>query len=269
MIRAMPVCRSHHPRLGQTLARLIAPLLVLALVACTTGPLTTGGEGGATWSGRPIGSPPAPNPALKRAMIASATAEWDYFGRQTVVYRGSEESIPHVGYWEDDDSGHSRRVNAYWRAAGQPRLSGLDCNQPWSAAFISWVMRDAGVPASQFRPAIAHWVYLSQAIDEAGLPGRWFVPRRVSDYSPQPGDLICSSRGPRRPRMINGYTTASLLRNTNTHCDLVVATKGGRIEAIGGNVRNSVSRISAELDSQGRLQSNPRRPWFIILQNRL
>jgi hypothetical protein len=246
-----------------------APLLALVLVACTTGQPTTGGDGGATWSGRPIGSPPAPNPALKRAMIASATAEWDYFGRQTVVYRGSEESIPHVGYWEDDDSSRSRRVNAYWRAVGQPRLSGADCNQPWSAAFISWVMHDVGVPKSQFQPAIAHWVYLSQTIDEAGLPGRWFVPRRVSDYSPQPGDLICSSRGPRRPRMINGYTDARLLRNTNTHCDLVAATKGSQVEAIGGNVRNSVSKISAELDGRGRLRSTPRRPWFIILENRL
>jgi hypothetical protein len=242
--------------------------IALILGGCAT-EQTPGIDGGTTWAGRPIGSPPSPNPALRRAIIARATGEWEYFGRQTVVYRGSEESIPHVGYWEDDDTSHSQRINAYWRAVGQPTLDGMDCKDPWSAAFISWVMQRSGVPQSQFRPAIAHWVYLSQAIENANLPGRWFIPRRVSDYSPQPGDLICSSKGPRRPGMVGGYTSPSLLRGANTHCDLVVARQGRELEGIGGNVRNSVSKISVELDSAGRLQNVPRRPWFMILQNRL
>ncbi|MCG6941137.1 MAG: DUF2272 domain-containing protein [Thiohalocapsa sp.] len=242
--------------------------LALILAGCATG-RPPGVEATSTWAGRAIGPRPASNPALKRAIIARANGEWEYFGRQTVVYRGSEESIPHVGYWEDDDPRHSQRVNAYWRAVGQPTLDGMDCDEPWSAAFISWVMQRAGVPQSQFRPAIAHWVYLSAAIDDAALPGRWFVPQRISDYSPRPGDLICSSRGPRRPGMIGGYTSPGMLRGTNTHCDLVTATDGKHLEAIGGNVRNSVSKISVELDAQGRLRTVPRRPWFMILQNRL
>jgi hypothetical protein len=248
----------------------VLSLIALALIlgGCATGP-TPGTEGKTTWAGRAIGPPPAPKPAVKRAIIARATGEWEYFGRQTVVYRGSEESIPHVGYWEDDDPRHSRRVNAYWRAAGHPELDGMDCKDPWSAAFISWVMLRAGVPPYQFRPTIAHWVYLSQAIEEAVMPGRWFVPQRVTDYSPRPGDLICSSRGPRRPGMVGGYTSPGMLRGTNTHCDLVIATDGRLLEAIGGNVRNSVSKISVELDAQGRLRDVPRRPWFMILQNRL
>jgi len=258
----------HRRDSGPAAAVLLVIALALILGSCAT-PQSHGPTGSTTWAGRAIGSPPAPNPAMKRAMIARANAEWDYFGRQTVVYRGKEESIPHVGYWEDDDTGHSQRVNSYWRAVGQPRLDGMDCEKPWSAAFISWVMQRSGVPPSQFRPAIAHWVYLSQAIDDAGLPGRWFVPQRPSDYSPQPGDLICSSRGPRRPGMVGGYTSPSMLQGTNTHCDLVTATQVRQLEAIGGNVRNSVSKISLELDAEGRLRSVPRRPWFLILQNRL
>jgi hypothetical protein len=69
--------------------------------------------------------------------------------------------------------------------------------------------------------------------------------------------------------MVGGYTSPSMLKGTSTHCDLVIARQGQSLEAIGGNVRNSVSRISVELDANGRLQSVPRRPWFIILQNRL
>jgi hypothetical protein len=245
---------------------MVAGLIVaLVLAGCATTPP----DGKGTWAGRPIGPPPAARPALKRAIIATANAEWAYFDRQTVVFRGTEESIPHVGDWEDDDQRHSRRINAYWRAAGHPEIDGMDCSKPWSAVFITYLMQRAGVPDTQLRPAIAHWEYLSQAVAAAPRPGRWFVPRRVADYAPRPGDLICASRGLRRPRMTNGDITSRQLRGLSTHCDLVVATKGRRLEAIGGNVRNSVSKVSVGLDGRGRLKPIPRRPWFIILENRL
>lgn len=241
-------------------------LLCLVLASCAA-PLEQAGTG--SWAGRPIGPPPAAKPALRNAMIARATREWEFFGRQTVVMKGSEESIPHVGGWEDDDARYSGRVNAYWRAVGKPGLDGRDCREPWSAAFMSWVMQGAGVPTSQFPRAPAHWVYLADMIDESPYPGRYFVPRRVSDYSPRPGDLICASRGPYRPASSNGYASAWGLRGASTHCDLVVRKSGRTLEAIGGNVRNSVSKVTLELDGSGRLQPVPRRPWFLILENRL
>lgn len=244
---------------------LAALAICLALAACGGAPE----KGDATWLGRSIGPPPEPNPGLKRVMIARATSEWEFFGRQTVVYQGSQESIPNVGAWEDDDSRYSTRVNAYWRAVGKPGLTGMDCQKPWSAAFLSWVMQGAGVPETQFRPAAAHWIYVSAMIDEAPLAGRWFVPRRIADYSPNPGDLICASRSGSRPLITQGYTDAWALEGTGTHCDLVVAKNGRTLEAIGGNVRNSVSKSTLELDAQGRLQPVPRRPWFLVLQNRL
>ena len=149
-------------------------VLCCTLVGCASTPPAAMPGVRLTWAGVPIGSPPAPAPGLKRAMISRALGEWDYFGRQTVVFRGSDESTPHVGAWEDDDAIHSNRVGTYWRAVGKP---GLD-----------------GVPEYQFRPATAHSVYLASLIDEAVFAGRWFIPRRVADYSPEPGDLICAPR---------------------------------------------------------------------------
>lgn len=240
---------------------------VLILVACgAPQPRPSATHG--TWAGRPIGQPPPPNDRLKQTMIQRATREWQHFDRQVVVYQGAEESIPHVGAWEDDDS-HSSRVNLYWRAAGKAQLDGMDCQQPWSAAFMTWIMQGAGLPAGQFRPASAHWVYLATMIDEARYPGRYFVPRRIQDYSPKPGDLICASRGRIPVRPVNGYTSAMQLQGAETHCDLVVAKSGRILEAIGGNVRNSVSKSVLELDERERLQPVPRRPWFLIIENRL
>ncbi len=242
-------------------------LLCFALIGCATAPPPA--ETSRTWAGRPIGPPPAPNPGLKQTLIARANQEWDFFGRQTVVIKGSEESIPHVGAWEDDDGPYSGRVNAYWRAAGKPRLDGRDCQEPWSAAFLSWVMAGVAVPETQFPPATAHWVYLARLIEQSDYPGRYFVPQRVADYSPEPGDLICATRGLTRPATYNGYTSPEALKGANLHCDLVVGKQGQTLEAVGGNVRNSVSKSTLELDGQGRLQTTPRRPWFLVLQNRL
>lgn len=252
-----------------TWARRARPLVLLGcltLISCAAPPeAPPRGD----WSGRTYGMRPASNPALKQALITRATREWEYFGRQTVVFRGSEESIPHVGAWEDDEARYSDRVNAYWRAVGKPGLDGMDCREPWSAAFMSWVMQGGGVPESQFPRASAHWVYLASLIDQAPYPGRWFVPRRVADYSPNPGDLVCASRAGSRPLMVSGTTSPRGIEGVKSHCDLVVEKKDKTLEVIGGNVRNSVSKSTLELDDQGHLQQVPRRPWFLILENRL
>ena len=60
-----------------------------------------------------------------------------------------------------------------------------------------------------------------------------------------------------------------MLAGYNTHCDLVIAKSGQTLESIGGNVRNSVSRTSVELDGEGHLKPVQRRPWFVVIQNRL
>jgi len=252
---------------GRRLAAALA--FCVALGGCATPPAPSPPPGPSAWAGHPIGQPPAPNAALRRSLIHYATREWEFFGRQRVVFKGSAESIPLVGAWEDDEGPYSDRVNAYWRAVGRPRLDGMDCQRPWSAAFISWLMQQAGVPDEQFPATAAHGVYLAQVIRRAELPGRYFVPRRVADYSPTPGDLVCASRGASGGGAVNEYAAPELLIRANLHCDLVVDKTADVLETIGGNVRNSVSRSAFELDGDGHLQSIPRRPWFLILQNRL
>ena len=265
---SIQIKRAAWPRL--ILITALAGVLAAALAACGGAPKKGVGPAGRdTWAGRPIGAPPAANPGLKKSIINRALGEWAFFGRQTVVLRGSEESIPHVGAWEDDDANYASRVGMYWRAVGKSGLDGMDCREPWSAAFISWVMQNSGVPDYQFQRASAHSTYLAGLIDESIFPGRWFVPRRIQDYSPEPGDLICAPRGYSRPASFDGYTSPWMLRGANTHCDLVVSKSGRTLEAVGGNVRNSVSRTSLELDGQGHLQPVPRRPWFLIMENRL
>lgn len=237
-------------------------LVFLILAGCGNQPMKPTDEKSREESFTPV-SP------FKTKILAIARAEWVYFGQQNVVYQEAGESIPHVGFWEDDDVAHSYRVNRYWQAVSRPGITGRDCQQPWSAAFISWVMSAAGVPEEQFPPASAHWVYLTKIISKSARLYRSFVPRAIKEYKPQPGDLICASRGFLTLPFIPDPTQMVLLENTKIHCDIVLERKGQTLEAIGGNVRNSVSKSILTLDQDGYLQPTPGRAWFLVIENRL
>jgi hypothetical protein len=213
--------------------------------------------------------PPLRMRSPKDRILAIARYEWNYFGRQNVVYGEEGESIPHVGYWEDDDEARIGRVNRYWRAVGKPALSGADCSQPWSAAFISWVMRLAGVPESVFPSAKAHWVYLYQIVANHQNPDALFYPRTIFEYQPGPGDLICAMRKSDTSLDIRRVPRPEWLEHAQLHCDIVVERRGAILSAIGGNVRNSVSKSILQLSPGGYLQPTPARPWFLVIENRL
>jgi len=118
-------------------------------------------------------------------ILKVAEDEWDFFGKQTVVIDDTHESMPLVGKWEDDGETWSNRVNVYWRSVGKPRLDGYDCKQPWSAAFISWVMQNSGLSESEFPPSDAHWNYIKYfAGNHQAIAA--FTPHKINDYTRAP-----------------------------------------------------------------------------------
>lgn len=208
--------------------------------------------------------------STRQRIIRMAEQEWDFFGRQTVRLDGADESMPHVGKWEDDGDPWSTRVNWYWSAAGKPGLDGFDCKEPWSAAFITWVMRQAGLSSSDFPSADAHWEYIHYFIDRSGQAGAAFASHGIAEYPPKPGDLICATRG--NNGFIPVYSdnpSAVLAGHTKLHCDIVTEKTGNTLASIGGNVRNSVSKTYLQLTPDGLLHPSERRPWFVVLENRL
>ena len=219
-------------------------------------------------------SPGQPGTAIaargKQSIIKIANQEWDYFGRQTIRMDESGESIPHVGHWEDDGDPWSTRVNWYWRAVSKPNLDGFDCKEPWSAAFISWVMQEAGLGRDQFPGSDAHWNYIHYFVDGNGGPNRAFSSHAITEYSPKPGDLICATRGTHGFIPVYGQDPSAVLRgHAKLHCDIVVEKRGNTLQSVGGNVRNSVSKTELALDPKGLLKPSERRPWFVVLENRL
>ncbi|MBD7920354.1 DUF2272 domain-containing protein [Xanthomonas bonasiae] len=173
-----------------------------------------------------------------------------------------------------------QRVAAYWRdsgtlgamggsdgAASCQQLDGsryrqADCrafivDNPWSAAFVSWVMVRAGVDG--FRTSVRHIDYIRAAYQAGadGLPYRYADPQQDK---PAPGDLLCFLRGRKQPLGAAGLREALARGGAlpwESHCDIVVAANVGgdhTLYLIGGNVLNAVTMRKLPLDRAGRLQ---------------
>ena len=192
-------------------------------------------------------------------MVLLAVGEWARYGRQIIVY--SSDQPPRTEQFGVKEREAPQRIADYWAAVGHGERSGLD-DIPWSAAFISWVIGNAGVPRGLFCPDQRHTIYVERLVERAGRPGARLIPRRPAERAPQVGDLICASRA-------GSGTTLDNLNRGAGHCDIVVEVKPGWAAAIGGNVGDSVSRSVFPLDGNGFLSPISGRPVFTVIENRL
>ena len=173
-----------------------------------------------------------------------------------------------------------QRVVGYWRESGtlapmgdQPgasscmaplgtRYTDSDCrafliDNPWSAAFISWVMTRASVPG--FTRSPRHIDYIRAAYQNSG-------PYRMTDPAqekPAPGDLLCFLRDRRQTLNYSGLVQSlgnGGVAHWKSHCEVVIAANIGgdqTLYLIGGNVMNSVVMRKLALDRSGRIELPP------------
>jgi hypothetical protein len=163
-----------------------------------------------------------------------------------------------AGYWAVAAEGSwiVERHNDAWRASSGtvPRW-----RDPWSAAFVSWVMCEAGVgDSSRFQQAVAHHKYIDQAIKarDGAAPDAMFVAQEIGEAAIVPGDMVCLARRPYYRTLEDRRSQMGV--GARTHCDVVVKVDEQRelIVAIGGNVRGTVGLklLPAERRAGGPLQ---------------
>lgn len=193
----------------------------------------------------------------RRQMVDIARKEWEFFGRQTVVFG----EMTRVGHREADE-GYWQRVGTYWKDALNLKWTGKDTDEAWSAAFISWVMKTAGL-GDRFLYDEWHAHYINRAIQarEDNDPKYAFYGFRLSERAPLVGDLVCYARE-------DGVDFDHRPDTYKSHCDLVVAVRPGEIDVIGGNVQDSVTLKTLKTNPGGLLIDTNNR-WFAVLHNRL
>jgi hypothetical protein len=213
-----------------------------------------------------------PTSDTRRRIVDVAVQEWAFFGFRLAAANDTDDNDqPPTVTRDDGEPRRGRRsrlspaeaervassIAGYWAVTAEGswivarqndrwKLDGIAArwNAPWSAAFVSWVMCEAGLgAAAQFQRAIAHYTYIDQAIRarDASASQAAFAAYDPGETAIEPGDLLCSSRRP-------AYRTIAERRRqmgvgARSHCDVVVSVDqpGRRILAIGGNVRGVVS----------------------------
>ncbi|WP_426409474.1 DUF2272 domain-containing protein [Bradyrhizobium ganzhouense] len=214
----------------------------LANVASIVSPSTPGGAGGIPPSAATVNGPSA----FVRQAAAIALGEWEKFGNQTYDIHGH---ATHVGQKEGETPQY-QYVGEYWRVGvNNDTLTGRDHSVPWSAAFISWVMRTAGA-GDRFVYSPQHSVYIFRAIKDLlqGKPQAGFYCYQLQEWKPQVGDLVCWARQAGIDyQHQNGGDYAG-------HCDLVVEVNGDQVQIVGGNVGDSVTKRPLALNAGGYLQ---------------
>jgi hypothetical protein len=224
-----------------------------------------------------------PTAEIHSRIVDTAVQEWAYFGYNIQDLTQTRESDPNytpqrrrrtpidpeeatrvadsiAGYWSTtpDSAWILERQNQSWKSRG----SGSRWRNPWSAAFISWVMCESGLGDPRlFRRAIAHHSYIDQAImareDEESMAA--FTAHDPGEFPILPGDLLC--RGSRPNYQSIDARRQQLGEGARTHCDIVVQldAKNDRIMTIGGNVSGWVrlKLLPAEFNAHGLLTPAP------------
>ena len=211
-------------------------------------------------------------PSTRERMVFLARQEWSLFGRPVVTYDAAGEANLH---FEDDGvASHEvqppmlSRVLMYWYSTTRLPIVGEEGElRPWSAAFISWLARSAGLAPAEFPATVLHWDYIERFL--APRDDDRFVARDPSRYPPRVGDLVCVARSSRAaPGFAAEVDGFARLKRGPYHCDLVVAATTEGIEAIGGNVSDTLTLVRLPVDARGLLVGRPDASWAAVLENR-
>lgn len=165
-----------------------------------------------------------------------------------------------------------KRVGEMWAAIGKPydgRSKYPDGSDvPWSAAFISWIVRQAGTAYENFQFASSHSVFVNNAI-KARVTNRHDKPfwgYRISEAKPELGDIVQRNRD-------GGKFSFSYAENHaeyKSHSDIVVEVTSDVARVLGGNVGNTVTMAGDlqeyELNNEGFIKQDQN--VIAILKNR-
>lgn len=168
----------------------------------------------------------------------------------------TEKDLWRNGSIKEEAPGMLPKLRAYWGSVGQGnKPASAIVGDAWSAAFISWVMREAGI---DWQPSARHSTYFQWAKkNRQNNTGTWKA-YRINEADILPGDLI----GYRRQAGVDYDTPGDYA----AHTDIVVSVTGNTADTIGGNVSNSVKVTKVPLIN-GKIDIvRAPNPYFIVLK---
>jgi hypothetical protein len=225
-------------------------------------------------------APAFPVPSACERMVFLARQEWMLFGSPEVAAPSDPFDSGNVGggdrlvFANPNAPTHElhapmlSRVLVYWYSVTRAPIVGTAGElRPWSAAFLSWLARAAGLGSDEFPATVLHWDYIERFM--RGHASDAFETRDPARATPQVGDLVCQAReGTVELAQRSGFVPYGALRRGAYHCDVVIASRPGEIQTIGGNVSDVVALSHVPVDAEGRLMPDRKRPWAAVVARR-
>jgi hypothetical protein len=179
------------------------------------------------------------------------------------------------GTKDETDPSMTAVLKDYYKTGVKKTVSDTDLrsktwhrSNPWSAVFISWVLRTGGA-GPYFKYSSAHWRYIADAKEkrENGDFDSVYWAYRITERSPQLGDLLCNIWGDSR------LTYDTVQNGGHTHCDMVTEVYSDKVVAIGGNVGGkkdgsfggSVAKKTFYLNANGKIDTRKHPDHFAVL----
>jgi hypothetical protein len=196
---------------------------------------------------KPNGTYAVPNPlalTVRTNAVALANQEWNRWNQGKTKESSTAMRPVLKDYWATG-TGSERRESNWWSAV------------PWSAAFISWVMKKSGA-GNDFKYSAGHSVYTAAAKENAIKNNKnLFKAYPITKVAPRLGDIVCKSRDG------SGATYDNITPGMNTHCDIVTDIQPNSISVVGGNVSDSVSKKSVSTAADGKIAA---RDYFAVIR---
>lgn len=204
-----------------------------------------------------VAGPPAPTAAQGTVRAALVAVARDQYQRYHGMQEANEPMLSRIkGYWDELKT-----------VAGDEFTFTSATEVPWSAVFVCWCLKQAGVTHAQFRFSRQHSVYIHAAIGRAkAQPPQIYPALDAQNYVPVPGDIIHWNR--------NGgtvtYAGAAGNNDYESHCVIVVDVgqdnQGPCAITVGGNENQSVGQTRLPLSADGRLVSRSGNPYISIIK---
>lgn len=169
---------------------------------------------------------------------------------QLAQFGGLDESHPKL----------RAQIKRYWEEIGL-RFPGEE--EPWSAVFVSWCIKQAGATKEEFKFAAKHATYVKKAIENADRGVGVFRAVPIDAEPVAVGDLIHANRE-------SGTITYDRARETDaypSHCDIVVELRPGAAVVIGGNLSDTRAQMTVALTAGGFVKQKPTNPFIAVVKN--
>ena len=166
---------------------------------------------------------------------------------------------------DEAESKLCKQIQKYWTETGFKFTSCVSV--PWSAVFVSWCVKQAGATASEFKFAQSHSVFVYKAISNAMQNTGVFRGRKITEYTPKPGDIIQNNRG----GSTLDYEYAKKHADYASHSAIVIEVgednNGKYALTIGGNEGDSIRVKEIRLDKNGFIKQRKVNPYICIIEN--